>query len=63
MKDTDYEVQNQVRNTMTDAGYEKHEGIVQASDVYMFISIETVKLTHSRMKQLQLNIIRKTDAD
>ena len=29
------EVRKQVRKRLADAGYEKHEGIVEASDVYI----------------------------
>ena len=34
------EVRKQVRKKMADAGYEKHEGIVQASDVYIHPNFE-----------------------
>ena len=38
--ETDCEVRKQVRKKMADAGYEKHEGIVRASDVYIHPNFE-----------------------
>ena len=54
---TDCEVRKQVRKKMADAGYEKHEGIVQASDVYIHPNFVTGMLLLHGYIELVLGLL------
>ena len=51
------EVRKQVQKKMADAGYEKHEGIVEASDVYIHPNFVTGMLLLHGYIELVLGLL------